>query len=510
MKCVSTGRKCDGYDDRDPRTTSGPDQTTSELRHSTKLVSANIGRDERENQCFHFFRTVTAVDVAGLVDSDFWTYGLLQAAHMYPAVRHAATALGALHQRFITGNGLYLPRNISFNHIKFALTQYNKAIQCLTNSQSASTQTYENRIAVLTTCMLFICICSLQGHQSQAILHIRSGINLIREWELDKSSPSSQLSQNPISAGVLTTIFARFDFQTRTLLDQFTKETWSQTFKLSNESQEPFRSLPEAYENLVILSNQLLELIQRREFISFDQVKNLLDQRGVYAAYFKNWDDRFSGYLAALTDTSQIKDISILRIHRLLMHVALNINPFEGELGYDRFRDSFNEIVELASTVIGTEASSVSVSQQRNKTNLSSIYPTERQTASSPSFSASMGVIEPLYFIASRCRDPIVRYKALDLLSSYPRREGIWDSNLAARIAEMGIKIEENAASNQPITSSEPCSCVTRTSDFNICAQHRIRDVDLFFQGERKVKIVLRTVEQAKQSEKGKEVIIEW
>jgi hypothetical protein len=74
----------------------------------------------------------------------------------------------------------------------------------------------------------------------------------------------------------------------------------------------------------------------------------------------------------------------------------------------------------------------------------------------------------------------------------------------------MGIKIEENAASNQPITSSEPCSCVTRTSDFNICAQHRIRDVDLFFQGERKVKIVLRTVEQAKQSEKGKEIIIEW
>lgn len=65
------------------------------------------------------------------------------------------------------------------------------------------------------------------------------------------------------------------------------------------------------------------------------------------------------------------------------------------------------------------------------------------ETVSPPMFSLSLGCVSSLYLSASRCRNPRIRYRALDLLQNCNRREGLWDSNIAARIAENVITIEE-------------------------------------------------------------------
>lgn len=75
------------------------------------------------------------------------------------------------------------------------------------------------------------------------------------------------------------------------------------------------------------------------------------------------------------------------------------------------------------------------------------------QTVSSwkPVFSIDLGIITPLYIVVSRCRDPAIRRRGLQLLASCNRREGIWDSTLTARVAERIIAIEEEGAISHPV-----------------------------------------------------------
>lgn len=54
-----------------------------------------------------------------------------------------------------------------------------------------------------------------------------------------------------------------------------------------------------------------------------------------------------------------------------------------------------------------------------------------------------MGIIPPLYLTAIKCRFPSIRRKAISLLSSSPRREGMWDAFLAVKVAEKVMTIEE-------------------------------------------------------------------
>ncbi|KAL2024480.1 hypothetical protein VTK56DRAFT_8291 [Thermocarpiscus australiensis] len=55
-----------------------------------------------------------------------------------------------------------------------------------------------------------------------------------------------------------------------------------------------------------------------------------------------------------------------------------------------------------------------------------------------------MHVIAPVYFVAAKCRHPIVRRAALDLLLRIPtRRENLWRASVMAAIAKRTIRLEE-------------------------------------------------------------------
>jgi hypothetical protein len=60
-----------------------------------------------------------------------------------------------------------------------------------------------------------------------------------------------------------------------------------------------------------------------------------------------------------------------------------------------------------------------------------------------PSFTFEMGVIPPLYFVATKCRDPTIRRRALSLLKKALERESSWRASHAARALEQIIALEE-------------------------------------------------------------------
>ena len=105
----------------------------------------------------------------------------------------------------------------------------------------------------------------------------------------------------------------------------------------------------------------------------------------------------------------------MLRIsHRFAaIHFDSNMMAFAAEqTSWDKYRAEHEEIVSLVATIV--EASS-------NTTG------TEHRCA--PSFSIDMNILAPLYSVAHRCRDPVIRRKAI--------------STLVARVTERLIEIEE-------------------------------------------------------------------
>lgn len=60
------------------------------------------------------------------------------------------------------------------------------------------------------------------------------------------------------------------------------------------------------------------------------------------------------------------------------------------------------------------------------------------------SFCLDIGYIIPLYTVASQCQDITTRRRAIALLRSTSRQEGLWNSLVVAKAAERILEIEEN------------------------------------------------------------------
>jgi hypothetical protein len=131
----------------------------------------------------------------------------------------------------------------------------------------------------------------------------------------------------------------------------------------------------------------------------------------------------------------------------------------------------------------GTETSTIGPTSTAGPPNIASKPPTTLK----PTFSLSLGLISPLYIIVSRCRDPTIRRRALHLLYTCNRKEGIWDSKLAARVGQRIIEVEEAGAIPLPgQASSNGGETVVVISADQIPETARIRDMEVSFLSDRK------------------------
>ena len=64
--------------------------------------------------------------------------------------------------------------------------------------------------------------------------------------------------------------------------------------------------------------------------------------------------------------------------------------------------------------------------------------------------------IDGTFLIATRCRDPNLRRRALQVLWQLPRQEGIWQSTGAAAIAQRWIEVEEEGLGTIQCASDIP------------------------------------------------------
>jgi hypothetical protein len=180
-----------------------------------------------------------------------------------------------------------------------------------------------------------------------------------------------------------------------------------------------------------------LEALEIASSESFPAAEAFLDLRKRYAVISERWSaalDEFIKHEGERLTAKERLGVAVLNIYRLAHILTLDIDRpnYEDQTIVDKHNLVFAKIVELAAFVV------------ESSHDLESPLPAKKSYR--PSFSLDMGVVGPLFDVATRCRDPFIRRRAVAILRSASRQEGVLNSYLSALVAERVIQIEENAA----------------------------------------------------------------
>lgn len=345
-----------------------------------------------------------------------------------PVIHHAVVALGALGLRSQPGTGTQ-------DDDRFALQHYSKAMKALHNRIAGQSQTPPD--IVLLTCLMFVAFEWQQNGFDQAKSHLSGGLKIIREIDEDASvaAPASKPLMDEL---VLS--FQRLDIQMSLTTSE--RVQLNRAVGLAQSTMLPtltqLDSVKEASAALNVSLAAMRELVYmveskkfapggicEEDFVQFEyeQMKQLIS--------LTRWEEAVDALLPRLRIFKDQQATRQLQMSHICAKLMVSMSLSDGrEVIWDGYTADFQRVVDLAQTANDEVVSPV-------------VSPSDAVDAPPYNFSLEMGVIAPLYFIVLKCRHPIIRYKALDLLQACKHREGCWDGPTLAFTAESVVNLEE-------------------------------------------------------------------
>lgn len=370
---------------------------------------------------------------------------MLQISQHEPAVRHAVLAVSSLHEGLGAG---FSDGALSHPQQSFALQQYNKAISRLLEQMN---NPLTKPLASLLTCVLFVCIEYMQGKDKESLIHLEQGRQLLTRIERRSNDPDMEyivrhivplytrlsltsflFGGSPVripdalkSQRDIPAIFDSFDSMRHSLHDFM-----EQAFRFT-QSARPAKNINDS------LSQETLRLLEAEQ----EQLLSRLSKLNV----------AFSLFRASRSSPSPEKSLLVLQMYLHAQHIWISTALNPSEVVYDTFLPFFAAIVPLAATYLDLE----SPLQQRplNRRQSSSRYqviPEELSIAYASNFTFETHIIPPLYYVATKCRHPLIRRSALDLLRRNPsRRENLWRASVMGALAGHIVSLEEQSSLGQ-------------------------------------------------------------
>ena len=298
--------------------------------------------------------------------------------------------------------------------------------------------------------------------------HINAGVKILSEIHSDEYGPSHgslTISTRPfVELSHLEVLFNRLDSQVVAMLGTrpmtLGRVCKDNSIGFCPEIPKYFSNLEEARNSFDYHWNGCMQLFNNLGIIRGptghpEIIEMYEDDRQKYLFTFKRWEASFQLFLQKYGDTLDLRSwqgAHVLQIMRIFICTNLQASPYVGlgnETHWDRFLSSYERAIVLAEQVIDATL-------QEEKPSRSPI----------PSFSLDMTLVGPLFSIAHKCRDPMVRRRAVALLYAAPRQEGIWDSYLAARVAEKLISLEEDGVG--PVRSCKDVPDAARLNNIEV------------------------------------------
>ena len=311
------------------------------------------------------------------------------------------------------------------------------------------------------SCIVFSCFDSLTGDIDSAIMHYRSGLEILR-------------SATSVDIHSYCRIFRRLGLQSTFFLDSSKEEKkldfWEMAIPDPCNDLPSFTSICQArysYDSIVgfILyflqsfptpkgevertpkakdawPNEFLRLYSDHEQLIKHRKNSLnfnipgmskLDHQSpkdallVYAksrmewaisqhhflSMLQTWSRKLDAFLLDSKVNLRNRDLqaaALLKIHWLVCTISIEGIITPTKFSTPDFTAKFQKIVTLCKSIVVVE-----------------------NAAKPPQFSMEYGIIGPLYFTALNCNDPGIRRQVLEVLTT-PRREGMWDSQIIAYI----------------------------------------------------------------------------
>ncbi|KAK4237832.1 hypothetical protein C8A03DRAFT_15666 [Achaetomium macrosporum] len=449
--------------------------------------SMDLPFSHQEGQYFNLFREHTANELSGFFDSAFWTRSVLQECHSAPAIRHAVVALGALYKTLEKSNesppaSPYPDRDPVDNarrHWETAFIQYSHAIQELRKVVDSAETT--SKRTMLMASVLLACFDSFVGDHKAAIRQIQAGLELLDRLRAERRRDFLASSDEPVEEE-LTQMFTRLAIQAKSYDMAFHFPQPYVVRLISNQGQDPTSPssdasspigisqdpIPDRFASVMearVAWDKLCERILRFTEIMFAHAQNgvmgvLPTSLQHYGISFKTdieaWSQAFDPILSSRTApgvSSQEKAaIAVLKMFQLMGKILFLMTFSDSEMHFDKFVPYFKGIVDLALEVVGDEERQAAAKRcpdpafcRHQHRCQPDIFGGHEYAARhiKPSFSADLGIVPPLFVVATKCREPHIRRQAIQLLRSSARREGMWDSELAARIGIWIAEVEE-------------------------------------------------------------------
>lgn len=439
QRCSSTGRKCEYK----TSSTSSPLASSSLSLHSTAISPPGVNSSAlRERRAFEYYFHYGALSIAGSLDIGFWKGIVLQLSRSEPAIWDAVIAISALYENPSCPSssvGLLLGSTSKNDE---ALVWYSRSIG---SARKLIEQSKANEEIAIVTCVLYICIETMQGHVNEALQLYEQGLRLIHELKASVGKYRMPFLDDTViplflrmgtaalsTAGVpvVKDLFALADY--RASLGLFNAEAARAV--LSPITRESILFQWEAEAHLLEVGSAACvssEMITRQEML---------------LSRLENWHRSFIELIdyEDPNNSMHLSAISTLRVFHAAIFIMLSTCLTQWETDSDAYLEYFKIIVQNASRVVA-DGSSPDGSQAR--------------------FTFEAGVGEPLFAVTMKCRDPQLRREALSLLRRVPQVQGFFQCAPRAARAEQYILMEEAQSIPGLMIRSSDLSDITMESN---------------------------------------------
>jgi hypothetical protein len=428
IKAIPTARPVPGRQNKGPAIPASQSTIIYKQPNSTRF------ENDWEARYFESFSSEISMHMGGCFDPGLWPRAFLQASEAMPSMRKGLIALGALDLTSEAGLSRIREgpkKENTTDGFLFALQQYThfiKGLKAVLNPDDVRTQ--------LLASVLIICFESYLGDAKTAEFQVRTSVRLLNQWKQKHTKPWTQPLQSPAPTVVedeLIHLFERLDLE----LSQGDTMTQEEHIVRKDMGLEFINNMPPRFET--ITQARMYGTVMHRRTIHFlnaydnressdssiwDRVAGIatpgiLAELQIHKDDFNRWAEAFDPiFKRSLTPegVNEFRTAAIMRAHFLVLSLTMESVFQQNEMFYDYYHNDFVEMMALSKAlVIGNESN----------------------------FTLSAHSIIVLDLIVKKCRDYDMRREAIRLLVERPRREGFWDSVMAAHICFWILSIEE-------------------------------------------------------------------
>ncbi|KAK8069890.1 C6 zinc finger domain-containing protein [Apiospora phragmitis] len=426
MRCIKAGRPCGGY--RESARTNSPLGPSSP--HKIGLTTRPLS-------------TLPGLSSAG---GDFWPDLVLQFCHSDPPIRHAVFALSSFHESLISQDA-----KANRSRSMFGLEQYNIAIGMLRNTMGEGTA---DPLVPLLINLLFISLEYMQMNRDEALNCIMNGRKLLSD---NVTTNKLTLSQMDVIKQHIVPLFARAGVVVM-VLGLPNSTTWPtplpQELNVFHESPAAFFSVKQARDSMYVLADEAWQATLELHTHNGDAETALAEDAFGLSALMRRLQQWYAAFAvfkmsAAPSDAWSQGMVCQLEMAYHTTYMLLMTTPRDDneETGCNSIRGE--DSTPQPTTSLSTEGSSVESMRWNSSA-----------PGTSTSFSFDVRFIATMFFVATKCRHPILRRSALKAMYHYGM-DGTSPSPTAGRLP-LTIRIRNpSEEASSPSATEDASSSIT-------------------------------------------------